>query len=156
MGLAPGVLPGRVSLDAGRAWYTEAWGRVPEARGVDAAGILAAADGGRLRALVPAGADPMRDFPARLLARRALRHIDFVVAIDCSLTESSRQADVVLPAATFAERPGTTTNLEGRVTRLAQKITPPGSSRSDWVIAAEIARRLGHDLGLDSLEAIAR
>ena len=46
-----------------------------------------------------------------------------VVALDAFLTESSRQADVVLPVAAFAEKPGTTTNFEGRVSPLAQKVT---------------------------------
>src|SRR5438132_331429 len=43
MGLAPGLLPGRVTLDQGREWFRDAWGRVPEERGMDAAAILAAA-----------------------------------------------------------------------------------------------------------------
>ena len=61
----------------------------------------------------------------------------------CSPTTSARQADVVLPAAGFAERPGTTTNIEGRVTRLGQKVTPPGSAWPDWMIAVELAAPAG-------------
>ncbi len=61
----------------------------------------------------------------------------------------SAQADVVLAAAGFAEVDGTTTNLEGRVSTVARKVTPPGTARADWMIAAELARRLGADLGLD-------
>ncbi|MGH9278498.1 MAG: NADH-quinone oxidoreductase subunit NuoG [Acidimicrobiales bacterium] len=155
MGLSAGTLPGRVSLDDAHAWYLDAWGQLPETRGLDAHGILAAADERRVKALVLVGADPMADFPDRALARRALANVEFTLAVDCFLTESNRHADVVLPAATFAERPGTTTNIEGRVTRLAQKVTPPGSSRADWVIAADLARRLGYDLGLESLDDVA-
>ena len=152
MGLAPGMLPGRVALDAGRRWFAGAWPAVPERRGLDAAGILDAAADGRIQALVLLGADPVRDFPDRQLARRALAGAGFVVAVDAFLTESTRQADVVLPAAAFAERPGTTTNLEGRVTRLGQKIVPRGVAWPDWMIASELADRLGADLGIESLD----
>ena len=48
----------------------------------------------------------------------------------------------------MAENEGTTTNLEGRVTTLHQKVTPPGTARADWMIAAELAVRLGGDLGI--------
>src|SRR5690606_2047182 len=77
-----------------------------------------------------------------------------VIAVDTLPNPSVRQADVVLPAAGYAETDGTTTNLEGRVSRLAQKVTPPGTARADWVIAAELAYRLGDDLGLESLDDI--
>jgi NADH-quinone oxidoreductase subunit G len=154
MGLAPGVLPGRVSLAAGAGWYRDAWGRVPEAGGMGAHGIVAAAAEGRVQALVLLGADPACDYPDRRLAREAVAGAGFVVAVDNFITESSRHADVVLPAAAFAERPGTTTNLEGRLTRLGQKIVPPGVAWPDWMIAVELAHRLGEDLGVESLDDI--
>ena len=59
-------------------------------------------------------------------------------------------ADVVLPAAMATEVDGTFTNLEGRVSVCEQKVTPPGTARADWMIATELAARLGADLGLDS------
>ena len=100
------------------------------------------------------GADPLADFPDRALARRALAGAGFVVAVDLFATDSVQQADVVLPAAGFAERPGTTTNLEGRISRLGQKVTPPGTARPDWMIAVELAARLGDDLGFESPDDI--
>lgn len=154
MGLSPGVLPGRVSLDEGRDHLRPHWGDLPEAVGLDAHGILGAAAEGRLQGLVLLGADPVGDFPDRDLARRAVAGAGFVVALDAFLTDSSRDADVVLPVATFGERGGTTTNLEGRISRLNQKVTPPGTARGDWMIAAELALRLGGDLGFESLESI--
>jgi len=154
MGLAPGVLPGRVSLDAGRRWFSDAWTRLPEERGLDATGILSAAAEGRVQALILLGADPLSDFPDRALARRALGGAGFVVAVDLFLTESARQADVVLAAAGPGEKSGTTTNIEGRVSVVNQKVTAPGTARPDWVVAAELASRLGHDLGFDSLSGL--
>ncbi|SRR5579875_1273140 len=154
MGLAPGLLPGRVTLEEGRDWFTRGWGTLPDSRGQETAGMLAAAAEGRMGALVLLGADPLADFPDRRLARRALDGVEFVVAVDAFLNGSSRRADVVLPAAMYAERPGTTTNLEGRITRLGQKVVAPGTCRPDWMIAAELAAALGADLGLESVEEI--
>jgi NADH-quinone oxidoreductase subunit G len=154
MGLAPGILPGRVSLSEGRVWFEQAWGQVPAERGEDAAGILHLAAEGSLGALVTVGADPVSDFPDRSLASRALGGAGFVLSVDAFLSATARLADVVLPAAMFGERPGTTTNLEGRVSRLGQKVVAPGQCWPDWMIAAELAARLSGDLGFESVEAI--
>ena len=155
MGMAPGVLPGRISLDDGQAWFEQAWGAVPATRGLDAGQMLQHASDGRLQALVLLGADPIRDFPDRNLARRALTGLGFVLAVDTFLTDSVREAaDVVLPAATYAERAGTTTNLEGRISRLGQKIVPPGVAWPDWVIAVELSGRVGGALPYESLEQV--
>jgi NADH-quinone oxidoreductase subunit G len=154
MGLAPGVLPGRVGLDEGRDWWSQAWGVIPEQRGLDGRAILTAAAEGRVQALILVGADPVSDFPDAELARRGVAGAGFVLAVDAHLTESSRQADVVLAAAGYAERPGTTTNLEGRITRLGQKIVPPGVAWPDWMIATELALRAGGNLGFERIEDI--
>jgi NADH-quinone oxidoreductase subunit G len=155
MGLAPGVLPGRVGLDAGRDWYTRHWGRpLPSRAGLDTSGMLAAAAAGRLGGLVLVGADPLSDYPDADLARRGVAGARFVVSVDCFLNPSSRRADVILPPSMYAERRGSFTNLEGRITWLAQKVTPPGAAWPDWMIAGELAARLGHDFGFDGLDDI--
>jgi len=146
-GLAPGLLPGRQRLDAG----CDAWPSVPAAAGLDTAGMLGAAAAGDLDVLVLLGADPLSDFPDSDLAARALDSVGTVIAIE-SLPNASTvaHADVVLPAAMATEVDGTFTNLEGRVSVCEQKVTPPGTARADWMIATELAARLGADLGLDS------
>jgi len=154
LGCAPGMLPGRVTLEEAGAFFGEHWGSVPGARGLDTAGMLAAAASGEIKMLVLLGADPLSDFPDRDLAVRALERVDFLVTVDTAPNPSSRLADVVLPAAGYAERGGSTTNLEGRVTRLAAKVMPPGVSRADWVIATELSDRLGAQLGFESLDGI--
>jgi len=154
MGLAPGLLPGRVTLDAGREWFTDAWGSVPDQIGLDATGILQAAAAGRIKVLVLLGADPLVDFPDQDLARQALAQVPTIISLDQFLTASTQQADVVLPVAGFAEVDGTTTNLEGRVSTLNQKVTAPGTARADWTIAAELAYQLGADLELESVRQI--
>ncbi len=147
LGLAPGVLPGQVSLDEGRAWFSEAWGSVPAETGLDTEGILRAAADGQVEVLVLLGADPLADVPDRDLAAKALERAGMIIAVDTFPTASVAEADVVLAAAGPAEVDGTTTNLEGRVSTVHRKVTPPGTARPDWMIAAELAHRLGADLG---------
>jgi NADH-quinone oxidoreductase subunit G len=154
LGLSPGFLPGRVTLDAGRAWFEAAWGGVPAERGLDTAGILSAAAEGRIEALVLVGADPLSDFPDRDLARRALTTVPFVVAVDAFPTPSSDLAHVFLPVALAGEKRGTTTNLEGRLLRLARKVTPPGTAMEDWRVAGELALRLGTDFDLEAVDEV--
>jgi NADH-quinone oxidoreductase subunit G len=156
LGLAPGLLPGRVTLDGGRDWFAERWPTVPSAKGLDTAGILRAAADGKIDTLVLLGADPLADFPDRDLAERGLAGARMVISLDQFLTESVKQADVVLPAAGFAEVDGTTTNLEGRVSTVARNVTPPGTAQSDWMVAADLAHRLSLDLGLESPRQIAQ
>jgi NADH-quinone oxidoreductase subunit G len=156
MGLAPGILPGRVGLEAGRAWFEAAWGAVPERPGLGARGILEAAAAGEVGVLFLLGADPIADFPDRALAQRALSGARTVVALASHLDASCQRAEVVLPLAGADERPGTTTNLEGRVTRVAPKVVPPGTAWPAWMIAEALASELGTSLGCDNLGTISK
>ena len=120
----------------------------------DAIATLRACADGKVDVLVLLGADPLNDCPDADLARRGLAGARRVISIDTHPSVSTQQADVVLPAAAFAEQAGTTTNLEGRVTDLAQKVTAHGTARPDWMIASELALRLGHDLGFGSVDEV--
>ncbi len=152
LGLAPGLLPGRVALDEGRSWYEQQWGSpLPTAPGLDTAGILGAAAQGEIGGLVLVGADPLCDFPDATAASEGLDGARFVVAVDTFLSDSARAADVIFPASTYAERRGTFTNLEGRISWLGQMVTAPGVAWPDWMIASELAARLGHDFGWSGL-----
>jgi NADH-quinone oxidoreductase subunit G len=154
LGLSPGTLPGRVTLDAGRAWFDEAWGGTPDSRGLDTAGILQAAKAGKIHALVLLGADPLADFPDRRLAREGLDAISFVVAVDAFGNESNRRSDVFLPVTLWGEKGGSTTNLEGRVQRMGRRVSPEGTAMDDWRIAVELAFRFGVDLDLETVDEV--
>jgi NADH-quinone oxidoreductase subunit G len=116
--------------------------------------VLRAAADGKLELLVLLGADPLADCPDADLARRAVAGARRVIAVDTFLTASSEQADVVLAAAAYGEKAGTTTNLEGRVSPVVAKVTATGTSRPDWMIATELGLRLGHDLGFGSVDDV--
>ncbi len=154
-GLSPGLLPGRLTLADGREHWSGAWGaELPEQPGLDATGILEAAAAGRIKTLVLVGSDPLGDAPDRDLAQRALAGAEHVIAVDTFVSASTARADVVLAAAGFGETAGTTTNLEGRVTQLSRRVTPPGTAREDWMIAAELALALGGDLGFETADEL--
>jgi formate dehydrogenase major subunit/formate dehydrogenase alpha subunit len=80
----------------------------------------------------------------------ALKNLDFLVVQDIFLTETALLADVVLPAASFAEKTGTYTNTERRVQAGYKAIEPPGEARADWEIICEISRRSGYDMKYSS------
>ena len=157
MGLAPDLLPGRINLDSvGCANLAESWGEISKTPGRDTQSILEGLDAGDVRGLLLVGADPLRDVPNPTMAESALEAAEYVVSIDMFLHDSNRSADVVLPAAGFAEKAGTVTNLEGRVQKLNQIRPAPGRARDDWAIIDDIATAMESPLGLASAETISK
>ncbi len=108
-------------------------------RGLAARELWSAALDGRVRALWLAGLDPAASLPA---ARAAIQAAEFVVVQELFLTETAQLADVVLPAASVAERDGSYTNAERRVQRSRAARGPHGQSRPDWQIVQGVAQQL--------------
>jgi len=137
LGAHPGLLPGyRPVGDAeARARLEAAWGtRLNPQAGRSYQSILEGIRAGHIRALYLAGEVP---------ALPELGELDFLVVQDIVSSPAMQYAQVVLPCTTFAEMDGTQTNLEGRVQRLRRAISPVGASRPGWMIARDLARRLG-------------
>ena len=158
MGLAPTLLPGRVSIgsESGVAELEAAWGPLPDFAGYSTMEMLDAAAGGDLKALMLIGADPVRDCPDPVTATRAFQAADFVIAIDAFITDSSTLADVILPAAVWGEIDGTVTNLEGRVQRIRPSLEPAGRSLSIAGILEDIASRMGVALGASTMTMVSK
>jgi formate dehydrogenase (coenzyme F420) alpha subunit len=76
--------------------------------------------------------------------RKAMNNLDFLVVQDLFLSETANLADVVLPAACYAEKNGTQTNTERRVQRIRKAVEPPGDAKADWRIICELAERMGY------------
>jgi NADH-quinone oxidoreductase subunit G len=129
-------------------------GLTPRNGGKSTAEILEAAAAGKIECLVLLGADPLSDVPDADLARRGISGARNIIAIDTFITQSSALADIVLPAAAYGEKVGTTTNIEGRISNVAQSITPVGTSRPDWMIAVELGAATAHDLGFSSYNEV--
>jgi NADH-quinone oxidoreductase subunit G len=152
-GARPGLLPGGrpVADAAARAELAEVWGaELPEAPGLDAAAMLRAAAEGELGVLLLAGVDLVRDHGPRELAEQALERA-FVVAADHEVNDTTRHADVLLPAAVHAESQGTWTDWEGRVQVTRPAIPVGGAAQALWELADQLSVRLGVDLSLATL-----
>ncbi|MBB6122659.1 NADH-quinone oxidoreductase subunit NuoG [Sphingobium subterraneum] len=78
----------------------------------------------------------------------------FTVYIGHHGDTGAHNADVVLPGASYAEKPGTYVNLEGRVQRAEKAVFPPGDAREDWAILRALSQVLGKTLPFDSFEAL--
>lgn len=74
---------------------------------------------------------------------------DFVVVQELFLTETAEYADVIFPAASFAEVDGTFTNNAGNVQRVRKAIDPLHQSKPDWMITASIAREMGVEIAAE-------
>jgi formate dehydrogenase major subunit len=134
--------------------FGQAWGgsrRLPGHCGLTALEMMDASREGRLRAMYIMGEDPVNSDPHASRTREALEALDFLVVQDIFLTDTARLADVVLPAAAWAEKEGTFTSTERRVQWICRAVSPPGEARPDLWIVTEIARRM--DLGWEQRTA---
>jgi predicted molibdopterin-dependent oxidoreductase YjgC len=100
------------------------------------------------------GENPVLSFPNQSLIREALTSLDFLVVQDMFLTETAKLANVVLPAASFAEKEGTFTNFEGRVQHLHKVIEPLVDSLPDWEIILRLANSIGCPMPYSSLQEV--
>jgi len=124
MGVRPDARPGNVSLVR---------------PGLDARAVWSAAAEGQVRGMYIAGLNPARDSKA---AAEALAALEFLVVQDLFMTETAQLADVVLPAAAFAEREGTFTNAERRIQRFRQARTAERDLPPDWLIFQNVAHAI--------------
>jgi predicted molibdopterin-dependent oxidoreductase YjgC len=147
MGVAPEFLPGQARFDdpAARERFAKAWdAALPvSSAGSSLVDILKGCKNGRIKALYVLGENPLETLPASMEVRASLDQLELLVVQDPFLTQTARQAHVVLPACTYAEKDGTFTNLEGRVLRVRQAMDPIGESLPDWHIMTSLANALG-------------
>ncbi len=118
-------------------------GILPGTGGLGAKAMIDAAAAGKLSALYIVGEDPLSSYPDRAKVEAALDKAAFVVVQDLFLSPTAQKADVVLPAASFAEKDGTFTNAERRIQRVRPGISKPGQAKTDYEIIALLAARFG-------------
>ena len=150
MGGLPNVFSGYqpVTDAANRKKMAEAWGvaNLPDWAGMTMTDMLPAIAQGGIKALYIMGENPALTDPDADHAIKAMQALELLVVQDLFLTETAILADVVLPAASFAEKDGTFSNTERRVSRVRQAILPVGQAKPDWQIVCEIAGRLGYPM----------
>ena len=145
MACAPVFLPGyqRVDNDEARTRFEEAWGGpLPGKVGLAATEMSEAMLDGSLEAMWIMGENPVMSDPNMNHAKKAFGNVKFLVVQDIFLTETAELADVVLPAAAYAEKEGTFTNTERRVQRVRQALLPPKGACDDLSIVEAIADRM--------------
>jgi assimilatory nitrate reductase catalytic subunit len=111
--------------------------------GLKAVELFDAVLDGRIKALWILGTNPADSMPRADRVRAALAACPFVAVSDCWPTDTTRFADVVLPAAGWGEKDGTVTNSERRISRQRAFRPAPGEARPDWWMLTEVARRMG-------------
>ena len=148
-GCLPNSFPGYQLLAANLEKFRRAWaGPLPEEDGLVATEIVESMLDGRIKAAWVTGENPLLSEPDLHHAEKAFAKLEFLVVQDIFMHETAEVADVVLPAASFAEKDGTFTNSERRVQRVRKAVDAPGVSRPDWQIICDAARRLSSELGL--------
>lgn len=146
MGALPNVYPGYqpVADDKVREKFEKAWGvKLSNKVGLTVPEMMHGASHGDIKFLYIMGENPMVSDPDINHVKKALESLDFLVVQDIFLTETAEFADVVLPAASFAEKDGTFANTERRVQRIRKAVNPIGDSKADWEILMGIMNKLG-------------
>ena len=157
MGTLPDFLPGYqdVADTQTRRKFEERWNvDLPINPGLSAMEIMERAKSGKINGLYIVGENPCLSFPHSELVTEALASLDFLAVQDMFLTETAKLANVVLPAASFAEKEGTFTNFEGKVNRVSKAIEPIGESLPDWEIILRLADKMGYPLPFSSLQDV--
>ena len=100
---------------------------------------------GRIKAVWIISTNPVVSLPDADRARAALDACELVVVTDCMRdTDTTRHADVLLPALAWGEKDGTVTNSERRISRQRPFLSAPGEARADWRIICDVAIRMGY------------
>ncbi len=144
-GATPIYYPGyqRVDDPQVHAKYEASWGvALSDKPGYNLNEMMKIA-GKELKGFFVMGEDIVLSEPNVAKLEEGLNNIDFLVMQDIYLNETARFADVILPAACFAEKEGVFTNSERRVQRVRKGIEPPGEARADWEILQDLANACG-------------
>lgn len=157
LGALPNVYPGyqAVTDDAVHEKFEKAWGvQLSKEVGHTLPLMMNHASDQDIKLMYIMGENPMVSDPDTNHIKKALTNLDFLVVQDIFLTETAEFADVILPAASYAEKDGTFTNTERRVQRIRKAVKAPGLARPDWEILSELLDRLGLPGHYQSVEDI--
>ncbi len=157
MGALPAFFPAYqpVANEANRAKFAGYWGvsELPSKPGLTVGEIIEES-GKKIKGLYIMGENPVISDADANHVVHSLEGLDFLVVQDIFLTETAQLADVVLPAASFAEKDGTFSNTERRVQRVRKAVEPPGEARTDWEIICMISNAMGYSMKYNSASEI--
>ncbi|NKB88372.1 MAG: molybdopterin-dependent oxidoreductase [Acidobacteria bacterium] len=144
-GATPVFLPGyqRVDDPEVHARYEKSWGvELSPVPGLNLNEMMKTV-GDDIKGLFIMGEDIIISEPNVTKLEKGMNNLDFVVTQEPFHNETTRYADVIFPAAVFAEKEGTFTNSERRVQRVRKGVEPPGEARADWEIVQALANACG-------------
>ncbi len=148
MGVLPEYLPGFQDAAYARDLFERVWKTsLPYGKGRTVPEVVRGLETGEIKAAYIAGADPLTDYPNAGRFASALERAELVIVQDLFLSPTAKIAHCVFPAASFAEKEGTMTNIEHRIQKLNAVIPPPGQAMPDWSIFEEVAKALGRPMG---------
>jgi formate dehydrogenase alpha subunit len=149
-GASPVFYPGyqRVDDEDARRKFEAAWGvALPLEPGLNLNTMMKSVCSSGIKGLFVMGEDILLSEPNVAALEKALNEeLDFLVCQEIFLNETTRFADVILPAACFAEKDGLFTNSDRRVQRVRKAVEPPGDARADWRILCDLARAAGYPM----------
>lgn len=158
MGAIPGFLPGYKNIEDQEinSYFSDKWGvKIPDKKGKSLTEIFSAIENDEINFLYIMGENPVISDPDSDSVVAALKKLDLLIVQDIFLTETASLADIVIPAASFAEKDGTFTNTERRIQRIRKVIDSPGKNiLQDWQIIQQISELFGCEWKYQSWEDI--
>jgi formate dehydrogenase major subunit/formate dehydrogenase alpha subunit len=155
-GASPIYYPGyqRVDDPEMQAKYEASWGvKLSPNVGLNLNEMMKAA-GKQMKAFFVMGEDILLSEPNVSRLEEGMNGVEFVVLQDLFINETARYADVIFPAACFAEKDGVFTNSERRVQLVRKGVEPPGEAKADWEILTSLANACGADWSYQSAAEI--
>lgn len=117
---------------------------MPEKAGLKAVELFQAVADQQIKALWIIHTNPVVSMPDADAVRDAIAQCDFTVVSDITArTDTAQLANVLLPAAAWAEKSGTVTNSDRTISRQRAVLAAPGEARPDWQILCEVGQRMG-------------
>lgn len=157
MGIQPDLLTGfqAVSDKQVKEKFSKAWQvNLSEKPGLTAGEAFDPQAASHIKAMLIIGENPASPGAFGAHAAGLLGKLDFLLVQDMFMTETAALADVIFPAAAFAEKMGTYTNMERRVQLNMPVVDPPGEVFPDWRVIAELAGWLGFEWAYESVEDV--
>jgi predicted molibdopterin-dependent oxidoreductase YjgC len=96
------------------------------------------------------GSDILMSEPDTTRVKKALKNVELLIAQDIFMSNTAQYADILLPAACFAEKDGSFTNIERRVQRVRKATSAPGKAKADWKIITELSTEMGYPMNYQS------
>ncbi|HEY6011526.1 MAG TPA: molybdopterin-dependent oxidoreductase, partial [Nitrospirota bacterium] len=149
VGALPDVFSGyqKVADPAARKKFELAWSRpMPDRPGLTVTEMIDAIHDGRIRAMYIMGENPVISDPDATHVKEALAKLDFLAIQDIFPSDTAEFAQVILPAAAFAEKDGTYTNTERRVQKIRKAVPPAGEAKPDYEIVCSLATMMGYPM----------